>query len=77
VVAVVAMAAIVMLSAPLKDFLQYRADRFFYGERYDLRNSLLDFGKTLSATTQIDLLSKRFGQPFTAGSGRRKSRRFY
>jgi PAS domain S-box-containing protein len=56
VVAVVAMAAIVMLSAPLKDFLQYRADRFFYGERYDLRNSLLDFGKTLSATTQIDLL---------------------
>ncbi|HZH35364.1 MAG TPA: ATP-binding protein, partial [Pyrinomonadaceae bacterium] len=56
VVAVVAMAAIVMLSASLKDFLLYRADRFFYGERYDLRNSLLDFGKTLSATTQIDLL---------------------
>ncbi len=56
VVAVVAMAAIVMLSAPLKDFLQHRADRFFYGERYDLRHGLLDFSKTLSATTQIDLL---------------------
>lgn len=56
VVAVIAMAAIVMLSAPLKDFLQERADRFFYGERYDMRRSLLDFGKTLSATTQLDLL---------------------
>ena len=56
VVAVVAMAAIVMLSAPLKDFLQERADRFFYGERYDLRKGLLDFGRTLSANTQIDSL---------------------
>ncbi|MEP6923757.1 MAG: ATP-binding protein [Pyrinomonadaceae bacterium] len=56
IVAVVAMAAIVMLSAPLKDLLQNRADRFFYGERYDLRHGLLDFSKTLSATTQIDLL---------------------
>ncbi|HEX8264801.1 MAG TPA: ATP-binding protein [Pyrinomonadaceae bacterium] len=56
VVAVIAMAAIVMLSAPLKEFLQERADRFFYGERYDMRRSLLDFGKTLSATTQLDLL---------------------
>jgi two-component system, NtrC family, sensor kinase len=56
IVAVVAMAAIVMLSAPLKEWLQVRADRFFYGERYDMRRSLLDFGKTLSATTQLDLL---------------------
>lgn len=56
VVAVIAMSAIVMLSAPLKEFLQERADRFFYGERYDMRRSLLDFGKTLSATTQLDLL---------------------
>lgn len=56
VVAVVAMAAIVMLSGPLKDFLQERADRFFYGEQYDLRRGLLDFGKTLSATTKLDLL---------------------
>ena len=56
VIAVVAMAAIVMLSAPLKEFLQERADRFFYGERYDMRRGLLDFGKTLSVTTQIDQL---------------------
>jgi len=56
VIAIVAMAAIVLLSEPLKKFLQERADRFFYGERYDMRQGLLDFGKTLSATTALDPL---------------------
>lgn len=56
IIAIVAMGAIVMLSEPLKRFLQERADRFFYGERYDLRQGLLDFGKTLSATTALDPL---------------------
>lgn len=55
-IAVLAMAAIVLLSEPLKKYLQERADRFFYGERYDLRNGLLDFGRTLSATTALDPL---------------------
>ena len=54
VVAVVAMAAIVMLSAPLKNLLEARADRFFYGERYELRRGLVDFGKSLSATAQME-----------------------
>ena len=56
VIAVLAMAAIVMVAAPVKSFLQERVDRFFYGERYDLRRSLLDFGRTLSATTALDPL---------------------
>ncbi len=56
VVAVLAMAAIVMVAAPVKKFLQEQVDRLFYGERYDLRNSLLDFGRTLSATTALDPL---------------------
>ena len=56
VVAILAMAAIVMVAAPVKNFLQEQVDRFFYGERYDLRNSLLDFGRTLSATTALDPL---------------------
>ena len=56
VAAVAAMAAIVMVAAPVKNFLQERIDRLFYGERYDLRNSLLDFGRTLSATTALDPL---------------------
>lgn len=55
-IAVVAMAGIVLLSEPLKKFLQERADRFFYGERYDLRLELLDFGRTLSATTALEPL---------------------
>jgi PAS domain S-box-containing protein len=56
IIAVLAMTAIVMLAAPIKNFLQERTDRLFYGERYDLRNSLLDFGRTLSATTSLDPL---------------------
>jgi PAS domain S-box-containing protein len=56
VMAVLAMAAIVMAAAPVKNFLQEQVDRIFYGERYDLRNSLLDFGRTLSATTALDPL---------------------
>ena len=55
-IALIAMAAIVMLSEPLKNFLQERADRFFYGKRYDLRNGLLDFGRTLSASTAMEPL---------------------
>jgi PAS domain S-box-containing protein len=56
IISVVAMAVIVMTAAPLKNFLQERTDRFFYGERYDLRHGLLDFGRTLSATTSLDPL---------------------
>ncbi|HEY0005599.1 MAG TPA: ATP-binding protein [Pyrinomonadaceae bacterium] len=56
VIAIAAMAVIVMIAAPIKNFLQERVDRLFYGERYDMRNSLLDFGRTLSATTALDPL---------------------
>ncbi len=56
VIAVLAMAAIVMVAAPVKNFLQEHVDRLFYGERYDLRNSLLDFGRTLAATTAFEPL---------------------
>ncbi len=55
-IAVVAMAAIVLLSEPLKNFLQERTERYFYGEKYDLRRGLLDFGRTLSATTALEPL---------------------
>ncbi|HEX8283948.1 MAG TPA: ATP-binding protein [Pyrinomonadaceae bacterium] len=56
IISVAAMAVIVMTAAPLKNFLQERTDRFFYGERYDMRAGLLDFGRTLSATTSLDPL---------------------
>ncbi len=56
ILSVAAMAAIVMIAAPVKNFLQEQVDRLFYGRRYDLRNSLLDFGRTISATTALDPL---------------------
>ena len=56
VLSVAAMAAIVMIAAPVKNFLQEQVDRLFYGRRYDLRNSLLDFGRTISASTALDPL---------------------
>src|SRR5438874_604197 len=56
IISVTAMAVIVMIAAPVKNFLQERVDRIFYGRRYDLRNSLLDFGRTISATTALDPL---------------------
>lgn len=55
-IAIIGMAAIVLLSEPLKNFLQERADRFFYGERYDLRQGLLDFGRTISTTSALEPL---------------------
>ncbi|MBC7910855.1 MAG: PAS domain S-box protein, partial [Pyrinomonadaceae bacterium] len=56
IIAVVAMAVIVMIAAPIKNFLQERADRYFYGETYDMRQGLMDFGRTLSATTALEPL---------------------
>jgi PAS domain S-box-containing protein len=56
VIGVFLMTLIVMMAAPLKNFLQERIDRVFYGARYDLRNGLLDFGRTLSATTALEPL---------------------
>ena len=56
ILSVSAMACIVMIAAPVKNFIQERVDRIFYGQRYDLRRSLLDFGRTISATTALDPL---------------------
>ena len=56
ILSVTALAVIVMIAAPVKNFLQERVDRLFYGQRYDLRRSLLDFGRTLSATPGLDSL---------------------
>jgi PAS domain S-box-containing protein len=56
IIAVLAMTVIVMTAAPIKNYLQEQTDRLFYGERYDLRNGLLDFGRTLSATTTLEPL---------------------
>ncbi len=74
VVAVLAMAAIVMVAAPVKHFLQEQVDRLFYGERYDLRNSLLDFGRTLVGDDGARSAAGCIGQP-SSGSDERRTRR--
>lgn len=54
-----AMSAIAMLFAPMKNWVQERIDRFFYGEKYDYRVTLQDFGRALSSTTELDVLLDR------------------
>lgn len=56
IIAVLAMAIIVMIAGPIKNSLQEWVDRLFYGEQYDLRQGLLDFGRTISATTALEPL---------------------
>jgi two-component system NtrC family sensor kinase len=55
-IAAIAMSVIAMLFAPVKNWLQERIDRIFYGEKYDYRVTLQDFGRTLASTTELDLL---------------------
>lgn len=63
-VAVMSIAA--MLFSPIKNWLEERVDRLFFGERYDYRRGLADFGRTLSSTTELsellDALSHRLGE---------------
>jgi PAS domain S-box-containing protein len=58
-IAAVFMSAIAMLFAPMKNWVQERIDRFFYGEKYDYRVTLQDFGRALSSTTDLDVLLNR------------------
>jgi two-component system, NtrC family, sensor kinase len=55
-IAAVVMSVIAMLFAPVKNYVQERIDRAFYGEKYDYRMTLQDFGRTLSSTTDLDVL---------------------
>jgi PAS domain S-box-containing protein len=60
---VITLTAIAMLFAPMKNWVQERVDRIFYGEKYDSRRTLQDFGRTLSSTTDrealLDSLTRR------------------
>jgi two-component system, NtrC family, sensor kinase len=70
-VAAIAMSVTAMLFAPVKNWVQERIDRMFYGERYDYRITLHDFGRTLSSTTELDplldSLMRRLKEVFPVG----------
>jgi two-component system, NtrC family, sensor kinase len=55
-IAAITMSVMAMLFTPVKNWVQEQIDRRFYGEKYDYRLTLQDFGRTLSSTTELDLL---------------------
>jgi hypothetical protein len=55
-IAAVTMSALAMLFTPVKNLVQERIDRIFYGEKYDYRATLGDFGRTLSSTIELEPL---------------------
>jgi two-component system, NtrC family, sensor kinase len=68
-IAAITMSALAMLFAPMKNWIQQRIDRLFYGEKYDYRVTLQDFGRTLSSTTDLgpllDSLMRRLKEVFS------------
>ena len=50
---------VAFLFAPLKNRIQTQIDRYFYKEEYDYRQSLADFGQTLSSEINLSFLTER------------------
>src|SRR5678815_5051231 len=46
---VVATIVVALLFAPIKDQFQVWLDKFFYRDRYNVRQTLIDFGRTLGS----------------------------
>src|SRR5439155_11896158 len=42
-----------LLFAPIKDQFQVWLDKVFYRDRYDVRQTLIDFGRTLSSEVNV------------------------
>ena len=51
---VIAIVATALLFDPLRKWIQERIDQFFYRTRYDYRRTLIEFGRELSAETDLD-----------------------
>src|SRR5215467_1037217 len=51
---VLAIVVTAVLADPLRKWIQDRIDRLFYRTRYDYRQTLVDFGRELSAETDLD-----------------------
>src|SRR5262245_29978903 len=56
---VVATIVAALLFAPIKDQFQIWLDKFFYRERYDVRQTLIDFGRTLSSEVHVEKMLDR------------------
>ncbi|HYR89003.1 MAG TPA: ATP-binding protein [Terriglobia bacterium] len=51
---VVATIVAALLFAPIKDQFQVWLDKFFYRDRYNVRETLIDFGRTLSSEVHLE-----------------------
>jgi PAS domain S-box-containing protein len=56
---VVATIVAALLFAPIKDIFQIWLDKFFYRDRYDLRQTLIDFGRTLGSEVHLERMLDR------------------
>jgi len=69
------MAGIVLLSDRSKKFLQERAiSHFFYDERYDLRQELSDFSRTVERNRTRAAFSTRLASPAGFSMSRKSQR---
>jgi two-component system, NtrC family, sensor kinase len=53
---VLAMVVTALLFDPVRKWIQERIDQFFYRTRYDYRKTLIEFGRELSAETDLDMM---------------------
>ena len=57
-----------LLFAPIKDQFQVWLDKVFYRDRYDVRQTLIDFGRTLGSEvdleSMLDRIVDRLGRAF-------------
>ena len=51
---VLAIVVTALLFDPVRKWIQERIDQFFYRTRYDYRKTLIEFGRELSAETDLD-----------------------
>src|SRR2546425_2352405 len=51
---ILAIAVTALLFDPVRKWIQERIDQFFYRTRYDYRKTLIEFGRELSAETDLD-----------------------
>ena len=58
-VTVIATIVVALLFAPIKDQFQVWLDKFFYRDRYSIRQTLIDFGRTLGSEVHLDNMLDR------------------
>jgi PAS domain S-box-containing protein len=59
ILALLAILVAVLLTPPIKDFVQNLLDRAFYRDRYDYRRALVGFARDLNSDLDINRLSER------------------